>query len=173
MDKVQALAEEWQAVCLQKAQGEQVDDVLEELRQRRQQAVERLEQINRGDFGPRERRESDDTPEMALLRAEGEADALRSQNQALKEAVQQARARIHGKLEKHQADNLALKDDHEELKSLCQEAQKLTKQWQQIWDVRKTGVEHTEEEAEELRQLRQILRDRISQMRQPESVSIH
>eukprot|EP00435_Cladocopium_sp_Y103_P050859 s306_g15.t1 len=148
MDKVQALAEEWQAVCMRKAQGEQVDDVLEELRQRRQKAVERLEEINRGDFGPRERRESDDTPEMALSRAEGEAEALRSQNNALKEAIQQARARIHSKLEKHQADNLALKDDHEELKSLCQEAQKLTKQWQQIWDLRKTGVEHTEEEAE-------------------------
>eukprot|EP00434_Breviolum_minutum_P004798 symbB.v1.2.004228.t1/scaffold221.1/size262466/12 len=110
------------------------------------------------------------SPELVLSRAEDETEILRSQNKELKEAIQQARARICSKLEKHQAANFALKTDHEELKGLCQEAQSLTKRWQQIWDDRKKTGAHTEAEEEELRQLRQMLRDRISQMQSRQGV---
>ncbi|CAK9014667.1 Uncharacterized protein SCF082_LOCUS12420 [Durusdinium trenchii] len=123
MEQVHDLAEDWQEVLDRKRVGEPIEEALEALRQRRQRVAARLAEINRGDLGPRRRRSggSQASPVEELTKATEESQVLKTQNQELKEAIQQARSMIHSKLDLHQAEHLGLKTDRQELKDLLKE----------------------------------------------------
>ncbi|CAE7209358.1 unnamed protein product, partial [Symbiodinium necroappetens] len=177
MEEVHSLAEQWQEVCARaKTHGKDtVAAELQELRGQREILQKRLKALEQG-ARPAPEKPTDDAKQTQptarqaeLETAKEESEVLRSQNRELKEAIAQARSAIRRRLDRHSAENTALVIDNEDLSGLVEEVQNLAGRWQKAWARAAETVEgerkpSIDAEIEELRSIRNHVRDRLLQL---------